>query len=90
MEAATLMRDRFLLEDVWERVGIDKKEGMEFAKNNVFMSAFRQMLFSKIVPNLNKLGLLTERAIPKFQELGVLKHRNAPDSASLYDPKLTA
>jgi hypothetical protein len=88
MEAATLMRDRFLLEDVWERVGIDPKEGMEFAKNNIVMAAFRQMLFSKIVPNLNKLGLLTERVRPKFRELGILDFESHQDSVTTLDPSL--
>jgi hypothetical protein len=82
MEAATLMRDRFLIEEVWERMGIDKKVGMEFAKNHVVTRAFRQVLFSRIVPNLNKLGLLTERVKPKFAELGILEYANLPDSAA--------
>jgi len=88
MQAASLMRDRFLLEEVWERVGIDPKEGTEFAKNNIVMIAFRQMLFSKIVPNLNKLGLLTERVKPKFEELGILEFKSAVDSVTAYDPTL--
>ena len=88
MDAASAMRDRFLLEDVWERVGIDVAEGKEFADRNPMMGAFRLMLFSKIVPNLNKLGLLTARVRPHFEKLGVISYEHAPDSASSLDPTL--
>ena len=36
------------------------------------MKMFRQMLFSKIVPNVKRLGLLTPRVRKGFEELGVL------------------
>jgi hypothetical protein len=40
------------------------------------------MLFSKIVPNVNKLGLLTPAVRNRFEELGVIHHEHALDSAS--------
>jgi hypothetical protein len=36
------------------------------------MIMFRAMLFSKIVPNTKRLGLLTPRVRRGFEELGVL------------------
>jgi len=90
MEATTLMRDRFLLEQVWERMELPVEECKEFAKQNILMAVFRQVLFSKIVPNLNKLGLLTDRVRPHFEQLGILQFKDAPDSASELDPDLTA
>ncbi len=85
MDAAQLMRDRFLLDDVWDRVGIDVAEGREFALHNPLMGAFREMLFSKIVPNLNKLGLLTDTVRPHFEQLGILHLATLPDSTSEAD-----
>ncbi|MCC7078768.1 MAG: ferritin-like domain-containing protein, partial [Acidimicrobiia bacterium] len=90
MEASTLMRDRFLLEDVWERMGVDVAAGRHFANVAAPMIAFRQMLFSKIVPNLNKLGLLTDRVRCHFEELGVIQHEHNLDSATELDPSLVA
>lgn len=90
MDAAQLMRDRFLLEDVWERVGIDVATGRDFALHNPLMAVFRQMLFSKIVPNLNKLGLLTDRVRPHFEQLGILDFADGPDSATEHAPELVA
>jgi len=46
MDAAQLMRDRFLLDQVWERVGVDVKVGMDYAEHHPVMGAFRQTLFS--------------------------------------------
>jgi hypothetical protein len=82
LEAIDLMYQRFLLEQVWERVGVDVEKGKEFAKNNPLMIIFRQMLFSKIVPNVNKLGLMTPAVRQRFEDLQVIQWANAPDSAS--------
>ena len=61
-EAAVRMRDRFLQQEVWERAGVPVKEAIALfdhqnteAKN---ADPFQQLLFSKIVPNCKKLGLL--------------------------------
>ena len=44
------------------------------------MGGFRQMLFSKIVPNLKRLGLLTPRVRDAFAKIGVLQFEHMPDS----------
>lgn len=82
LEATDLMYQRFLLEQVWEKVGIDVEEGKRFAATNPLMVIFRQMLFSKIVPNVNKLGLLTPKVRERFESLQVMQFAGAPDSAS--------
>ena len=76
------MYQRFLLEQVWERVGIDVDAGKEYASTNPLMIIFRQMLFSKIVPNINKLGLMTPRVRQRFEDLQVIQYADAPDSAT--------
>ena len=38
------------------------------------MIIFRQMLFSKIVPNINKLGLLTPQVRERFEQLQVIQY----------------
>jgi hypothetical protein len=59
LEAAQLMGRRFLLEDIWERLGIDQGEGREFAKGSELMVLFRQAIFAKVVTSLRRVGLLT-------------------------------
>ena len=72
IEASILMRDRFLGEDVWDRFGLPQKECQEAADKSEMMQLFRTLLFSKIVPNVKRLGLLTPRVRQGFADLGVL------------------
>src|SRR5205823_62704 len=51
IEAAHLMRDRLLMQEVWERLGYDLDVWTRWSIETPFMQAFRQLLFSKIVPN---------------------------------------
>jgi hypothetical protein len=80
IEAAYLMRDRLLMEEVWERLGYDAKVWVEWSLTTPFMQAFRQLLFAKIVPNLKRLGLLTPRVREAFARIGVLQFEDMPDS----------
>ena len=82
LDASQLMYDRFMLEQVWERLEVPVEEGKAFAAGNPIMGTFRQMLFSKIVPNLNKLGLLTPRVRELYDGLGLLQFAEHPDSAA--------
>src|ERR1041384_3342114 len=78
-EAARLMRDRFLFQEVWEKAGLPGKQCMEIALHNQGQVMFRQMLFAKIVPAIKKMDLLSERQRLRFQELGILQFEYAPD-----------
>jgi hypothetical protein len=82
LEATDLMYQRFLLEQVWERVGVDVEKGKAYAGSNPLMIIFRQILFSKIVPNINKLGLMTPRVRERFEQLQVVQYEHAADSAT--------
>jgi hypothetical protein len=59
-EAIHLMSQRFLLKEIWERLGLDVTAGMRFAKNDPNMVAFRQLLFHKVVQILRQVGLLSD------------------------------
>ena len=76
-EAALRMRDRFLQQEVWDRMGVDKRKIMamllEIPDDQMI---FQQMLFSKIVPNCKKLGLLDANGAwlrRRFEEIGVIQ-----------------
>jgi hypothetical protein len=78
-EAARLMRDRFLFQEVWEKTGLPTKQCMEIALHNQGQVMFRQMLFAKIVPAIKKMDLLSERQRQRFAELGILQFENWAD-----------
>jgi hypothetical protein len=78
-EAARLMRDRFLFQEVWEKTGLPTKQCMDIALHSPGQVMFRQMLFAKIVPAMKKMDLLSERQRGRFQELGILQFENWAD-----------
>jgi hypothetical protein len=78
-EAARLMRDRFLFQEVWEKQGLPAKECMDIALHNQGQVMFRQMLFAKIVPAIKKMDLLSDRQRQRFAELGILQFESWAD-----------
>ena len=90
IEATYLMRDRLLMEQVYERMGWDVKLWLEWAVRTPFMTGFRQMLFSKIVPNLKRLGLLTPRVREEYAKIGLLRFEHLKDSTEDPEPMAPA
>jgi hypothetical protein len=80
-EGCRLMRDRLLAEDVWEAMGWPVAEVREIVLHSPQMIEFRKMLFSKIVPNVKRLGLLTPYVRERFAELDILQFEHMEPSA---------
>jgi len=78
-EAARLMRDRFLFQEVWEKMGLPKERCMEIALHSQGQIMFRQLLFAKIVPAIKKMDLLSDKQRTRFAELGILQFENWSD-----------
>jgi hypothetical protein len=86
-EAAVRMRDRFLQQEVWDRMGIDPKIAVPLVLQAPDRAMFQSMLFSKIVPNCKKLGLLDAAdgwLRQKFGELGVIQFEDWVDTEAEY------
>jgi hypothetical protein len=86
-EAAVRMRDRFLQQEVWERMGIKPKEILPVVMEDQGRAIFQQMLFTKIVPNCKKLGLLDAGdgwLRTKFTEMGVIAFEDMADTGEEY------
>ena len=86
-EAAVRMRDRFLQQEVWERLGVDVKTACAVIKDAPDRQLFQQLLFSKIVPNCKKLGLLDANDSwlrHRFEEIGVIHFEDMPDTGEEY------
>jgi hypothetical protein len=87
IEATHLLRDRLLMEAVFERLGWDVPLWVAWAQQTPFMTGFRQMMFSKIVPNLRRLGLLTPRVRKAYEQMGLLQFEHLKDSVE--EPEIT-
>jgi hypothetical protein len=88
-EAALRMRDRFLQQEVWDRLGVAPETIIpHLLEHSAEENEFQRRLFAKIVPNCRKLGLLDGgdgwlRA--KFTELGVIEYEHFEDTAEEYE-----
>ncbi len=80
IEATWLLRDRLLMHPVFERLGWPVDTWVAWMQQTPFMKGFRQMLFSKIVPNLKRLGMLTPRVREAYAELDLLRFEGLRDS----------
>jgi hypothetical protein len=80
IEASHLLRERLMMQPVFERLGWEVPVWLEWAQRTPFMVGFRQMTFSKIVPNLKRLGLLTPRVRDAYAKMNLLRFENEKDS----------
>ncbi len=88
-EAALRMRDRLMMHAVWERCGVDREmiTRMLFEIRVPGVNPFQAALFSKIVPNCKKLGLLDAGdgwLRDRFTDIGVIEYEDAPDTETEY------
>ncbi|MBU3701450.1 MAG: ferritin-like domain-containing protein [Acidimicrobiia bacterium] len=92
-EAAVRMRDRFLSQEMWERLDVPVKDAVRIFRTGATAEQrnadpFQQLLFSKIVPNSKKLGLLDANdgwLRKRFDTLGVLQFEDWADTSDEYE-----
>src|SRR5688572_28615742 len=86
-EAAIRMRDRFLSQEVWEKHGVNPRDVVPLVLKDPTRDLFQTMLFSKIVPNCKKLGLLDRNdhwLRRRFEEMNVIQFEDWEDTGSEY------
>jgi hypothetical protein len=72
VESCYHLRDRFLADELWEVVGLPKKECLAVARESERLKLFRSRLFSRIVPMIRDIGLLGPKVEAAFADMGVL------------------
>jgi hypothetical protein len=87
-EACVLMRDRISNREVWESMGLDADQCIAYADESDLARQFRYRLFSKIVPNVKSLGLLSTRQRERFEQLGILEFETNTSSDVDHDIEL--
>ena len=88
-EAAVRLQQRFMFHDVWERLGADPKAVNDFmlSRPNPGQEMFQSILFSKIVPNAKKLGILDAGdgwLRQRFTEIGIIQYEDWVDTTDEY------
>lgn len=77
VDACYRMRDRFLGEEVWERLGLPVADVVEMVTHAELQVMFRGFLFTRIVPVLRDIGLWGPRIQGAFADMGVLAFADA-------------
>lgn len=72
VEACYLMRDRLRGKEVWGTVGLDEEECDRYVDSSEIMQAFRNHLFTRIVPIVKDIGLWGPKVQRAYADMGVL------------------
>ena len=89
-EVAQRLQRRFAHAEMWERMGVDPDAvyATMTRVNPPAQQAFQNLLFSKIVPNCKKLGLLDASGgwlRDRFTDIGVIQFEDWVDTGEEYD-----
>jgi hypothetical protein len=89
VEACYLMKDRFMAEEVWERMGLDVERCMKYVDESEMTQEFRKLLFSRIVPTVKDIGLWGPKVQKAYADMGVIGFQDLdPDELSAQDEQL--
>jgi hypothetical protein len=84
-EVALLLRNRFLAHEFYDEFyahAMTRKQWDEMVLRSEMMEMFRKTMFKRIIPNLKRIGLLSDRVRPHYEQYGLLAYehgRAAPD-----------
>jgi hypothetical protein len=79
--ACELMRNRLVGDQIAHAMGWDRDEVRRVVLESPLGYGFRRLLFSRVVPNLKRLGLLSPRVRAAFADLGILEFEDADPEA---------
>lgn len=76
-EVALLMRNRFMAFEVyeeWFEGTMTREQWKAFVTEVPGMQLFRQVMFTRLVPNLREIGLLSPRIMPHYERVGLSRY----------------
>jgi hypothetical protein len=89
VEACYRMRDRFLGEEIWERLELPA-EVATYVEQSETLRVFRSYLFMRIVPILKDIGLWGPKIRTAFEDMGVLAFAESDIDAEMADDEAAA
>jgi hypothetical protein len=92
VEACYLMRDRMTSSgDVYEALGLPRKECLEYTENSELVKLYRTLLFQRIVPIVKDIGLWGPRVRKAYEDMGVMHYADIdPQTLSDEDERIAA
>lgn len=85
-ETSVLMRNRFLAHEFYDEYYghvMTRSAWNQLILKSKFLERFRQSMFRRIVPNLKRIGLLSERIRPHYAQLGLLDYEHGAAAPEL-------
>ena len=82
-QACLISRERLISTEVYEYFGFDVEAARKYAIERNMNGDFMSLLFARVVPNLKRIGLLTDRIREKFDDMGVLWLEDHPTDADV-------
>ncbi|MDP3275478.1 MAG: ferritin-like domain-containing protein [Deltaproteobacteria bacterium] len=76
-EVALLMRNRFMAYEVFEEHyegKLTRAQWREFVIASPGLQEFRKTMFSRLVPNLREIGLMSPRIMKRYEEAGLMQY----------------
>jgi hypothetical protein len=73
IDGCAALRDRFRMQEVWENLGYDVAECLDYMERGPRQQAFRSLLFTRIVPCVRDIGLWSPRVQQAYDDMGVLQ-----------------
>ncbi|MDI1484087.1 ferritin-like domain-containing protein [Polyangium sp. y55x31] len=92
-EVALLMRNRFAAYEVydeWFEGRMTRAQWRGVVDRSKGMVEFRTTMFSRLVPNLREIGLLSPRIMPRYEEAGLMRYFGGLAADKLTADKLLA
>lgn len=78
-EITVLMRNRFLAHEYYDEYYshvMSRREWDVAALESPFMQSFRDTMFRRLIPNLKRIHLLSERIRPHYERIGLLQYEH--------------
>jgi hypothetical protein len=92
-EVALLMQNRFMLWEVYEEWfghKLTRKQWRELVTDMPGMREFRQVMFSRLIPNLRQIGLLSGRMLHHYEDAGLLKYASGASALEMNEDEFLA
>jgi hypothetical protein len=86
-EMALLLRNRFLLHEFYDEYYAHQMSRTEWDKvviKSDLMGFFRRTMFKRIIPNLKRIGLLSDRVRPRYDKIGLLNYEHEKAATELH------
>jgi len=92
-EISLLLRNRFLAREFYDEYyahAMTRRAWDALVVESDLMQSFRKTMFSRIIPNLKRIGLLSERIRPHYARLGLLVYEDGRAAPELLASDLLA